>query len=105
MNYVLTLSLCPKYYSRAPLDIYCYGADGVDDDDDGCNGRGGREGGQREEENFKKIIASQLLSVHLFYPRQLIRIRYLSGSAAAIVPFPPTKGLPGNIDLSSFSPS
>lgn len=55
MNYVLTLSLCPKYYSRAPLDIYCYGADGVDDDDDdGCNGRGGRKGGQREEENFKK---------------------------------------------------
>lgn len=54
MNYVLTLSLCPKYYSRAPLDIYCYGADGVDDDDDDCNGRGGRKGGQREEENFKK---------------------------------------------------
>lgn len=59
----------------------------------------------KEKKKFLKIIASQLLSVHVFYPRQLIRIRYLSGSAAAIVPFPPTKGLPGNIDLSSFSPS
>lgn len=103
MNYVLTLSLCSKYYSRASLDI-CYGANGDDDDDDDddCNGRGGRIGEQREEENFKKITANQLLSVCLFYPCQLIRICYLSGSAAAIVPSPPTKGLPGNIELSIF---